>query len=152
MIMKRTIIMVIVVVALLIGLAIPLTTHGAEQSDSHITAADAVAIHAVVQLQLDALAEDDAVVAFELATPAKRLQIGTPDNFMRLIKENYNPIYRHSRAIFSSPQLVNGNALQIVRLTDRNSQVWLAIFWMQRHEGSWRIDGCHLLETTSISI
>lgn len=118
-----------------------------------ITTADAIAIHEVVQTQLEALSNDDAVSAFELATPEKRMLIGSPDNFLRLIKEEYNPIYRYQRVIFSRPEVINGDAIQIVRVTDGNSRVWLAIFWMQQGDDSaWRIDGCQLLETTSVSI
>jgi len=118
-----------------------------------ITTADAIAIHEVVQSQLEALSNDDAVSAFELATPEKRMLIGSADNFLRLIKEEYNPIYRYQRVIFSRPEVVNGDAIQIVRVTDGNSRVWLAVFWMQQGEDSaWRIDGCQLLETTSVSI
>ena len=118
-----------------------------------ITTADAIAIHEVVQSQLEALSNDDAVSAFELATPEKRMLIGSPDNFLRLIKEEYNPIYRYQRVIYSKPEVINGDAIQVVRVTDGNSRVWIAVFWMQQGEDSaWRIDGCQLLETTSVSI
>ncbi|HYD63171.1 MAG TPA: DUF4864 domain-containing protein [Noviherbaspirillum sp.] len=118
-----------------------------------ITTADAIAIHEVVQSQLEALSNDDAVSAFELATPEKRMLIGSPDNFLRLIKEEYNPIYRYQRVIFSRPEVINGDAIQVVRVTDGYSRVWLAVFWMQQGEDSiWRIDGCQLLQTTSVSI
>ena len=118
-----------------------------------ITTADAIAIHKVVQSQLDALSNDDAVGAFELTTPEKRLLIGSPDNFMRMIKEEYIPIYRYQRVIFSSPEVINGDAIQVVRVTDGYSKVWVAVFWMQEgDDGAWRVDGCQLLETTSVSI
>ena len=123
------------------------------QAIDAITTADAIAIHEVVQSQLDALSNDDAASAFELATPEKRMLIGSPDNFLRLIKEEYNPIYRHQRVIFSRPEVVDGDAIQLVRVTDGSSRVWVAIFWMlQGEDGNWRIDGCQLLETTSVSV
>lgn len=118
-----------------------------------ITTADAIAIHEVVQSQLEALSNDDAASAFELATPEKRMLIGSPDNFLRLIKEEYNPIYRYQRVIFSRPEVIDGDAVQLVRVTDGYSRVWVAVFWMQQGEdGSWKIDGCQLLETTSVSV
>lgn len=136
---------------LLVGLAGPWWTSAA--AIDSITTADAIAIHEVVQSQLEAFLNDDADSAFQLATPEKRMLIGSPDNFLRLIKEEYNPIYRYQRAIFSAPEVVDGDAIQIVRVTDGNSRVWLAIFWMQQEEdSSWKIDGCHLVETSSISI
>ncbi|KRB73580.1 DUF4864 domain-containing protein [Noviherbaspirillum sp. Root189] len=136
---------------LLIGLAGPWWTSA--MAVDAITTADAIAIHDAVQLQLEALANDDADRAFELASPEKRMLIGSPDRFLRLIKEQYNPIYRYERAIFSSAEVIDGNAIQIVRVTDENSKVWIAVFWMQEGEDSrWKIDGCQLLETTSVSI
>ena len=88
-----------------------------------------------------------------MATSEKRMQIGSADNFLQLIKEQYNPIYRHQRVIFSRPEVIDGDAIQIVRVTDSDSRVWLAIFWMQQEEdSSWKIDGCQLLETTSVSV
>lgn len=146
--MKRA----LVITAFFMGLGAPWWLSGAVAMES-VSAADEIAIHAVVQSQLDALADDDAVSAFELASPATRMQIGSPDNFLRLIKEQYNPIYRNQRALFSAPEVVNGDTIQIVRLTDHESHVWLAIFRMQREsDDSWKIDGCQLIETTSVSI
>jgi hypothetical protein len=138
------------IASLLVGLSAPCWSSAEEIGD--ITTADAIAIHEVVQSQLEALANDDADRAFELATSEKRMLIGSPDNFLKLIKEEYNPIYRYQRVIFSTPEVVNGDAIQTVRVTDSSSHVWLAIFWMQQEEdSSWKIDGCQLLETTSIS-
>ncbi|HJV81964.1 DUF4864 domain-containing protein [Noviherbaspirillum sp.] len=145
--MKR----ILAVASLLAGLSMPCWSNAEAIGD--ITTADAIAIHEVVQSQLDALANDDAVSAFELATPEKRLLIGSPDNFLRIIKEEYNPIYRYQRAIFSKPEVVDGDAIQIVRVTDSVGHVWVAIFSMQQEDdSSWKIDGCQLLETASVSI
>lgn len=139
--------------SLLIGLGASSATLAAEPIGA-ITTADAIAIRATVESQLDALAEDDATSAFELTSPTKRMQIGSADDFLRMVKEQYTPIYRPQMAIFSAPQVIDGNAIQMVRLTDEERHVWVAIFWMlqQDDDNSWKIDGCQLLETSSISI
>lgn len=144
--MKR----LLAVASLLAGLSLPCWS---AESIGNITTADAIAIQEAVQSQLDALANDDAAGAFELASSEKRLLIGSPDKFLRLIKEEYNPIYHYQRAIFSRPEVIEGDAIQVVRVTDTTSHVWVAIFSMQQEENSsWKIDGCQLLETTSVSI
>jgi hypothetical protein len=118
----------------------------------NITTADAIAIHEVVESQLAAFANDDAMSAFELATPEKRLLLGTPDKFLRIIKEQYSPIYRFSNIIFMRPEVIEGEPIQIVRVTDSEGKVWVAVFWMQQEEdNSWKVDGCQLFETSSIS-
>lgn len=135
---------------LLLGLAGPWGTP-ALALDA-ITTADAIAIHEAVQSQLEALANDDADGAFSQATLQKRMLFGSPDNFLRLIKEEYTPIYRPLGFIFSTPEVIRGEAVQIVRVTDGSSKVWVAVFWMlQEEDSSWKIDGCQLLETTSVS-
>jgi hypothetical protein len=117
-----------------------------------MNALDAKAITVVVQKQLDAFAKDDAKSAFALAGPVTQLQMGSADNFLQLIKKYYYPIYRHQVAYLLRPEILDGNIVQVVRLTDRDSHVWLAIYWMQRDDaGNWKIDGCQLLETTSVS-
>ncbi|SNT01237.1 protein of unknown function [Noviherbaspirillum humi] len=146
--MKR----LLALLALSVSCAMPWQASAAEPVES-LTDEDQVAIQAVVQTQLDALADDDAAIAFEQTTDQSKLQIGSPDNFMRMIKEQYNPVYQHQLALFSDPRVVHGMVLQVVRLTSRDSHVWLALFRMERDEGqAWKIDGCQLLETTSLSI
>lgn len=147
--MKR----LVVIAGLILGLGAPGWAVGVEVVEDGVSPADEVAIHAVVQTQLDAFAEDDAVAAFELATVDTQTKVGSAENFLRMVKKHYNPIYRHQIVIFSRPEVIAGETIQLVRLTDRDSHVWLAIYHMQREmDGTWKIDNCHLLETTSISI
>lgn len=136
---------------LLAALAMPFYSSVAMAMD--VDPMDAESIQAVVQLQLRALAEDDAVGAFSLTTSSTRVQIGNPDNFLRMIKEEYAPIYRNRHAIFSPPEVIDGDIIEMVRVTDRDNRVWVALYRMERDiDGSWKIDGCRLLETTSISV
>lgn len=140
----------LVTAGLLIGLCGPWASASAIDA---ITTADAIAIHDAVRTQMHALSVDDASGAFALTTQEKRHLIGSPDNFLRMMKEEYNPLYRHQGAIFSSPEVVDGDAVQVVRVTDGYGKVWLAVFWMlQEADGSWKIDGCHLLGTSTVSI
>lgn len=139
----------IVMLSMLVGLALPLCALAADE----ITQEDKIAIHAVVQSQLDALAQDDADTAFALATADSRNRLGDPDTFLRIIKEHFTPIYRHQRALFSAPEMIAGHMVQIVRLTDGDNSVWLAVYQMQREmDGNWKIEGCKLLETASVSV
>lgn len=125
----------------------------AEAAQEALTTADTIAIRDVVRAQLNAFAADDAAAAFELATMEKQLLIGSPDIFLQLIRERYEPIYRNKILIFDDPEVVHGLTVQRVRVTDSYSRVWVAIFWMQQDEqANWKIDGCHLVETTNISV
>ena len=146
--MKRT----LAITSLLVALAALAWVDRAARSAEPINSADAEAIHAVVQSQLDAFAKDDAETAFELASPDTRVKFGSPYNFLQLIKLHYNPIYRHRLALFSDPEVIDGATIQVVRLTDGDNQVWLAIYRMRSDPGgAWKVDDCQLLRTTSIA-
>lgn len=117
-----------------------------------ISKADTRAIQATVQSQFDAFARDDAVAAFALASSATRVQFGTPEKFMAIVKERYQAVYRHRVAFFTDAEKVAGGVVQSVRLTDADDRVWVALYRLAREaDGKWRILGCELLETTSVS-
>lgn len=145
--MKRVLVMASLLFSLAgSGWASPAVTEG-------ISPADEAAIHDVVQSQLEALSNDDAAGAFALATSEKRMLIGSADNFLQLIKDEYNPIYRYQQVIFSRPESVDGDAIQVVSVTDSTSHVWLAVFWVQRDKDKrWKIDGCELLPTATLAV
>ena len=118
-----------------------------------MTGDEALRIRNVVQSQLEAFAADDATAAFGLATASTRAMLGTPEQFLQLVKEYYPPIYRHRRALFSQPEMFEGRVLIMVRLTAQDNVVWIAVYEMERETGGdWKIEGCNLFETTSVSI
>lgn len=119
----------------------------------NVAAADARLIKMVVQSQLKALSEGDATHAFALATPEARSEIGTPENLLRIVKENFDPLYHCRLAIFMKAEDEDGDVTQTVRITDDEDHVWLAVYDMEREpDGSWEIGGWELLETDTISI
>jgi hypothetical protein len=142
---------VLMILGLLAWLAAPWAMNSAAADE--LGPQDEQAIRAAVQAQLDAFSEDDADRAFGLASASARNLLGSPDNFLQIVKRQYPPVYRHRLVIFASPEIVDGRALQLVRLTDSDSLVWIAVYVMQREaDGTWKIDGCRLQETTSVSV
>jgi hypothetical protein len=118
-----------------------------------LQAGDIHAIRAAVQGQLDAFAADDGDKAFGLSSADTRLRFGSPDNFLRVVRKYYPAIYRHRRVLFSPPELVDGNAIQLVNVVDAINHVWVAVYRLERDAaGAWKIDGCRLQATTGISM
>lgn len=135
---------------LLAGLLLPMDVAAAA---ADIPPEDKAAIREVVQLQMDAVAEDDADTAFSLATAATQSRLGDSNTFLQLIKHKYAVIYRHQRAIFAAPEVVAGQTVQVVNLTDADNSVWVAMYEMKREpDGRWKIASCNLIRTTSISV
>ncbi|CAN5318585.1 hypothetical protein BH11PSE11_BH11PSE11_36840 [soil metagenome] len=114
---------------------------------------DATEIQVAVKAQIDALAVEDADGAFRMATLDRQASIGSSEKFLKLIKKHYLPLHQHVYAHYALPKVVNGETFQAVRLTDRDSHVWLAVFKMAPgRDARWKIDGCYLLETKGVAI
>ena len=110
-----------------------------------VSVADATAIRAVVEAQLDAFAQDDAGKAFALAAPQIQMMFGNAQTFMRMVKTGYPAVYRPASVIFLKPEVIDGDTIQLVQLSDQEGVVWIAAYRMQRqNDKQWRINGCEL--------
>ena len=128
-----------------LGLSLGLTTAAAFADD--VPDALAVKARAVVQAQLDAFAADDARRAFLLASPGARRHLGSPDNFINLVRKRYAVVYRPASVAFLKPQLIDGVVVLGVQMTDTQGAAWLATYTLERQpDGLFLIEGCELVE------
>ena len=108
-----------------------------------VSPAEAKALRAVIEAQLAAFKADDAPRAFSYAAPGIRELFGSAEHFMAMVKRSYPVVYRPASVAFLEPQLIGGEYIQRVRMTDGSGRGWLAVYQMQRQpDGSWRIAGC----------
>jgi hypothetical protein len=113
-----------------------------------VSPTDASQVQEVIKGQLDAFAADDAQRAFSYASPAIREMFGTPERFIEMVRTGYPMVYRPASVSFFEPEMIEGELLQKVRMTDSSGAVWLAIYRMQRQsDKSWRINGCDVVES-----
>ena len=111
-----------------------------------LTSAEEISIRSVVQGQLTALAQDDAVKAFSFAAPNVRQTVGTARQFLALVRSSYPALYRPASVAFLKPEEHHGQALQRVQVTDASGKAWLAAYSLQRQKDStWRITGCSVV-------
>jgi type II secretory pathway pseudopilin PulG len=118
-----------------------------------VPAADAQAVRAVIEAQLDAFRRDDAARAFSLATPGIRETFGSAENFLAMVRNSYAAVYRPKSVAFEAPLVIDGELVQPVRLTDAEGRAWIALYPMQRQpDGSWRTNGCQLARLAGTQI
>ncbi|GAC1530474.1 MAG: hypothetical protein NVS2B4_09350 [Ramlibacter sp.] len=107
----------------------------------------AAKVREVVIAQLSALAVDDADRAFETATPAVREAIGSPGQFLAMVRGAYPMVYRPASVSFHKPEEDDGSVLQLVEIKDERAKSWLALFALEEQpDHSWRISGCVVSE------
>lgn len=107
----------------------------------------------VVQAQLNAFAKDDAAKAFSYAAPNIRRLMGTPENFIEMVRTQYEVVYRPASTVFSQPQGKGSEAVLNVQMTEENGSTWVAIYGLQRQKNkTWRITGCVLTKPSGTTV
>ncbi len=110
-------------------------------------------LRAVIQAQLDAFQRDDSAAAFSFAAPMIQRQFGTAEQFMHMVRQGYDPVYRPISTAFQEAAFNADRAVQKVLFQDRNGQAWMAYYLMQRQEdGTWRIAGVRLEQLPDLTI
>lgn len=106
----------------------------------------AEAIQQVIASQLDAFKSNDAAAAFAFAAPDVQNHFGTPELFMRMVRQGYHPLSQPRYVEFA--QLVrgaDGQFAQHVIVESTDGAFVMAVYPMtQDTEGHWRIAGCYL--------
>lgn len=107
---------------------------------------DADAIRRVIDDQIVAFQNDDGDRAFSHAAPGIRARFGSADFFMRMVRQNYRPLYRLRSYDFETLSIEDGTPVQPVRLVGPTGRISLALYQMERQpDGGWKIAGCVLV-------
>src|SRR5258708_38492681 len=126
----------------LLGLLLSLA--GAAQAQS-VSDADRAAIRQVIEAQVEAFRRDDGDAAFGLASPTIQGMFGTPQIFMDMVRQGYQPVYRPRAFDFREIVSLHGQPAQKVYVIGPDGRPVTALYPMrQLPDGTWRIDGCFL--------
>jgi hypothetical protein len=129
-------------VGLILGLAASI---GVPASAQDLSPADRSAIRAVIQSQVEAFRRDDGADAFGYASPSIRGMFGSPETFMDMVRQGYQPVYRPKVFDFREIVTLHGQVTQKVHVVGPDGRPVTAFYPMtQLPDGTWRIDGCYL--------
>jgi hypothetical protein len=112
-------------------------------SAEKVSDADARSIRTVIEAQLAAFRADDARRAFSYAAPAIRLEMGTAERFIEMVRTDYPMVYRPVSVTFLQTAVVDGEVFQAVQMVDAEGALWMALYALERQpDKRWRISGC----------
>lgn len=113
--------------------------------DSALTEQDRTQIRAIIGKQVEAFRADDEAAAFGYASPAIQRMFGTPELFMDMVRQGYQPVYRPRVFDFREIVTLDGEPAQKVHVVGPDGRPVTAYYPMLRMpDGSWRINGCFL--------
>ena len=125
----------VLVIALLIGLASPLR------------ADDVSAAQSVIRAQEQAFSRDDSMAAYLHAAPAIKQIFPRADIFLQMVQQAYPPVYRHQSFEFGEAKISDDHVAQRVHIIDEKGEAWEALYTLeQQPDGSLKITGCSLLK------
>lgn len=108
-----------------------------------LSPAEARAVRAAVQGQLQALAAGDAAKAYGYASAGIQRQFGDAAGFMAMVQTAYPMIIAPRSLAFRLPERTTAAVLQAVQLRDAEGRAWLATYQLEAQTGGgWRISGC----------
>jgi ketosteroid isomerase-like protein len=134
---------------LLLALLAPTPALASEPAPSAQASASEVSrIQGVIDDQLAAFQRDDAAGAWKHVAPSLRAKFGSPDTFLRMVREGYPPVHRMQRRTFEELEVLpTGELGQWMEITGANGQRVRALYLMERQpDGSWRTSGCLLFQ------
>ena len=115
-------------------------------------AADRQAIQGVITRQIEAFRRDDGTAAFAFAAPNIQALFGTPERFMGMVRQGYQPVYRPRSFEFSELREEDGQMVQVVELVGPDGVPQTALYAMERGtDGQWRIAGCVLVRSGRVT-
>jgi hypothetical protein len=117
----------------------------AQEIPKTLTDTDRSAIRSVIEAQIHAFQRDDGPAAFALASPSIQSQFRTADNFLRMVRDSYQAVYRPRKYQFLELGMVDGYLMQKVALIGPDGLAAIALYPMVKMpNGEWRTDGCYL--------
>ena len=108
---------------------------------------DVATAQSIIRAQAEAFARDDASAAYSYAAPEIRQRFSEAAIFLRMVQNNYAPVYRHKSFEFGEARTVDGKIAQAVRIVDGDGVPWDALYTLeQQADGSFKIVGCTLIK------
>lgn len=137
---------------IVLGIAV-LAALGALSARAEIADADREAFRSIVAAQIEAFRNDDGDTAYSYASPTIQGLFPGVDRFMAMVRLGYQPVYRPQSVTFgAATETAAGPELRVF-VTGPDGRHWVAVYSFQKQpDGTWKINGCTLLEDPGRSV
>ncbi len=117
-----------------------------------LTPADEAAFRSIIGSQIEAFRAEDGPKAYSHAAPVIRQIFPTPDMFMNMVRQGYQPVYRPRSVEFGEAGFsASGRPIQKVTVVGPDGLTYEAIYTMERQpDGSWAISGCAIVRAPEL--
>jgi hypothetical protein len=115
--------------------------------------AEVKAAQTVIDSQLKAFIANDGVAAYSFAAPNVKRIFPTVDTFMNMVTNGYAPVRKPQSYSFGKVEETGpGSIIQQVLIVGPDGKDYEAVYTLQQQpDGSFKITGCSLRASTSVS-
>ena len=107
--------------------------------------ADTSERQAIIHEQIQAFQADDTRQAWSYAAPAIQVRFGDADQFMSMVRSQYQPLYRPRAYTMGETVETPRGPGQIVHVIDDQGRPWRALYlFTADNKDEWKISGCYL--------
>jgi hypothetical protein len=122
-------------------------------SAEELSAGDQATIKGMISSQIEAFRHDDGNAAYSFASPNIQGLYPSVDTFMNMVRNAYKPVYRPQSVTFGAMNDSPYGPQMKVFLVGPDGKSYVALYTLQRQpDGSWRINGCTLIEDSGATI
>ena len=142
----------ILIIALVLAAGVPTASAATPPGHAALRSAEWNSIQLVIDDQLKALRAGDGAKAMSYAAPGLRQRFGTPERFMRMVREGFRPLLDARSSAFLDGAVVDGITIQPLQLVLPDSSVVVALYRMEKQrDGVWRVAGCVIAPSKALS-
>ena len=98
----------------------------------------------IITQQIEAFKIEDAEKAYSFAAPYIKLRFDNSDVFMKMVKENYEPVSNPKDFYFLKSKVLNGDIYHQVQIISQANKIYIATYTLTLAGSDWKISGCAL--------
>ncbi|MDC1315759.1 DUF4864 domain-containing protein [Alphaproteobacteria bacterium] len=98
----------------------------------------------IITQQIEAFKIEDAEKAYFFAAPYIKIRFDNSDVFMKMVKENYEPVSNPKSFYFMNSKFLNGSIYHQLQIVSQSNKIYIATYSLTLSGSEWKISGCSL--------
>ena len=96
----------------------------------------------IIESQIQAFLDENAELAYSYAAPLIKMKFNSPQEFMYIVKNYYEPVYNPKQFQFIDAKYFEGAIFHQLQVISQKNESFLATYSLIQDEGKWKISGC----------
>ncbi len=96
----------------------------------------------IIESQIQAFLDENAELAYSYAAPLIKMKFNSPQEFMYMVRNYYEPVYNPKQFQFLDAKYFEGAIFHQLQVISQTNESFLATYSLIQDEGKWKISGC----------